>query len=308
MSSGQLMLNDRWYGPEARERLRQFALWSPEPVLLYLNCGLPIGDIDTLEQEAIQFQNEGIMRFWTYEGEREFPESVSRFKLKDPLQITDEKYQSVTEFVNVRLENLQDLDELGYKNMEGMLLEHVVLRRRFYTQAICGALSATALVDAKSEQERLYSRQLSLFDVAETLETFFEKTHVPSLMLLRMEGFLELRERAQQILPAIAEEVAVQFDAAEGRPEERQRQIVAKLMERYKRELLRLIRALPRSTGRAAAEDAFAKGNVSEMEARIAFFKLHSDFADYHDWFRQSSDGRAKLALFLTDWKTMGRG
>jgi hypothetical protein len=304
MQPTPIWLYDRWYGLAARERLRQLALWSPVPVLVYLNCGLPYGTEKQVEEEVKLFQREGIIKLWKYENERSFAGSLSTLAAGPAETIRDRDYEEIVRFVDSRLEStFPDLRVLGFEHMEGMLLEQVVLRRRFFSQAICGALKVNTLADAK-DHVNLYVRQPSLFDeIGDTLEHFFSAVNVPSLLLLDTEGFLQLRQRSQAVLPEIVAEIYNQLEKEEASLGRAQAEAVERLMRQYESELQKLVKK-QRGLGAKAAYKAFEEGTWTQIESQMALFYLNDPISDLAPWFSQSSDGHCKLALLLLEWKS----
>jgi hypothetical protein len=283
----------------ARERLRQLALWSPAPILVYLNCGLPYGMEKQMETEVAIFQKENVLRLWQYENERAFSDSLAAFINKPPHVVKDSEYQGIIRFVDSRLENsIPDLKDLGFANMEGMILEEVVLRRRFFSQAISGALGANVLADSTLHID-LYSNQSRILtQVGDTLEQFFSTINVPSLVLLEAEAFLRLREKSQAVLPEIVDEIFERTATGQAT----QSEIVQRLVGKYEAELLELVKKITGASAKQTIE-AFGQGVRTQIESRLALFYLSDPISDLTPWFSQTSDGSCRLALLLLEWK-----
>src|SRR5207244_651749 len=113
-------------------------------------------------------------------------------------------YRALTTFVSEKLEtSYPAIQELGFQDSEGMLLEQVVLRRRFFTQAISAALGANGIGDGPSHLG-LYDFQARIDDL---LLTFFDQLNLPSLALLSLPDYLSLRERARRVLPEVVNDL-----------------------------------------------------------------------------------------------------
>jgi hypothetical protein len=301
--SATIWLRDRWYGLAARERVRQLALWSPLPILVYRNCGLPYGEEDEVADEVRAFQREGVVRFWSYENERTYDGSLSTVTAGPIETIRDRDYEHIIRFVDTRLaSNDPDPRLLGFRNMEGMLLEQVVLRRRYFSQAICGALKVNTLADAR-EHVDLYGREPDLFaHLGDTLENFFNSVNVPSLLLLDVDEFLQFRQRSQAVLPEIVAEVYGQLDRSGLNMERTRSEAVQHLIRRYELELRELLKRQGGARA-AASQEAYQDGTRTQIESRLALFYLSDAISDLTPWFAQTPDGQCKLALLLLEWK-----
>ena len=297
MLSESVWLYDRWYGPDSRERVRHLALWAQDPVLLYANCGLPPDSAELVEDEIRLFQREGVLRFWEYSDERRFPESLSSFVTQAPKIITNEEYRKVMAFVDGRLtQSAPNLQELGFQTMEGMLLEQVVLRRRYLAQALCGSLSASTLA---CEGEPAGRSPLH-GEIVDTLEDFFSAMILPSLLLLPTDDFLELRRRSQAILPSIVQELHQRFQA-EPRPDTR-KDVVEKLVRQYQGELNSLVHDLGSRTAKPLYE-ALSHGTVTQMQSKMELFMLDEASSRDASWFAQDAEGKCRLALLMLEWR-----
>lgn len=306
MTGGRsVVLNNPMLDTTSRERIRQLALWSPEPILLNYNCGLPIRHREEVAKELDSFQREGVVRFWKYAQEPSFRESASVLTVVPPVEIDARSYRKLAGFVDARLEqHMPDLRELGFRSVEGMLLEQVVLRRRFFSQGIAGVLNASALADSPGHIEALYTGQLQLFSqVNDVVADFFSAVYLPPLTVLESDGFLELRERSRLVLPDLMADVIGQLAVGED-DQTKRASVVARLIARYRAELIQLLKTLPRSSNSRESMDQYANGTVAEIEGRLALFQLGESIAELGDWFRRQTDGRCELALLLLEWKT----
>lgn len=292
-------LYDRWYDSEARERVRQLALWSAQPVLLYANTGLPLHGEEVATLEVAEFQREGVVELWQYEGEKRYAESVAP---AGPARLVDASaYDRLTTFVEEKMErSYPAIDELGFRDAEGMLLEQVVLRRRFFTQAISRELGVSGLGTGR-DHVHLYHLETPVEDA---LQRFFSQLNLPRLALMKSDDYLALRERAHRILPEVAAELTARLDdrAAPFLADE----AVKALAAQYEKELVAVVRKLgERGTfGARASAAAFEEGRRTMLEAQLAMFR---DAGDADGPSISDDDPGTRLVLFLLDWRT-GRG
>src|SRR5713226_641391 len=103
MKPAIIRLNDRSYDLSTRERIRQLSLWSPEPVFVYFNCGMPLGMEEQIEEEIKAFQQEGVIRFWRYKDEPVYDGALSSVVKGNVETISDDEYHQIVEFVDSRL-------------------------------------------------------------------------------------------------------------------------------------------------------------------------------------------------------------
>ena len=192
-------LTERWYDIPAQGAAPSAgALGSPEPVLLYANTGLPIRAQESAAHEISRFSAEGVVQLWTYEGERQYEGSLASASRSELLIVDHESYREITTFVSARLEtSYPAIEELGFHDAEGMLLEQVVLRRRFFTQAVAAALDVRRIGDGPNHAG-LYRFDARIHDA---LVAFAETQFLPSLALLDLDDYLGLRAKAQNLLP-----------------------------------------------------------------------------------------------------------
>lgn len=301
MDFSKIWLHDRWYGQEARERLRQLALWSKKPILMYQNCGIPFGAEIEIEKEIKLFQEEGIIAFWKYENEASYEESLSTFSSLPATIIDDSTYRKVLRFVDHRLEEIPPKEDILGFSQEGMLLEQVVLRRRFFSQALSGALHVDALADSGNYSD-LYAPSYTLLKVSDILDQFFSAINVPRLHLLETESFLEFRQNSQEILFEIVEEIYREIAGSEEDPTTHS-EIVSRLMSKYESEFLDFLKTQPSSDSQNSY-DAYKSGSVTEIESQLARFSLAESLSDFQDWFYVDDKGYSRLALMLIDWKS----
>ena len=299
-----IRLNDRLYDFSARERIRQLSLWSPQPVFVYVNCGIPFGMEESVEEEIRIFQQEGVIKFWGYEDEPAYDSALSSI-IKGRVQtVSDHEYKQIINFVDSRLtEVFPDLQSLGFKNMEGMMLEQVVLRRRFFSQALCGALGASTLADT-ADYTDLYKRSFTIHSqVEDTLQQFFNAINVPSLALLDIETFLTFREKSKATLTEIVGEVHGKVMGSGARQEQAQQDAVMHLIRRYQSELLTLLKSQRGSSTRNVFS-AYESGTLTQLESQVALFFLNDSLTSEARWFVRDQEGRCKLALLLLEWKS----
>ena len=293
-------LTERWYDIKAQERLRQLALWSPRPVLLYANTGLPIRAQESASEEIARFSDEGVVQLWTYEGERLYDESLAPAALSDPFVVDRDTYRGITGFVSERLEHsLPAIEVLGFQDAEGMLLEQVVLRRRFFTQAVAAALDAGRIGDGP-QHAGLYRFDAQIQDA---LVAFAETQYLPSLALLDLDDYLALRARAQALLPELVTDLEAAMVAAGPRALDHKRVAVERLHERYRDELVRLSRGLTTRSGTSVA-DAFQDGIAGSLETRLALYRAGEVVPGARLWSDAAPDETMSLAVFMLDWRS----
>ena len=310
MQSSPIWLYERMYTEPTRERLRQIALWSPDPVFIYINTGQPNEPSYQLEEELKLFQSEGVVKFWQYEGERTYDESLAAFTADSPFIITKEMFKGVVRYVDEHLEQsvIPRPDDLGFDRLEGMLLEQVVLRRRFYSQALAVELGAHTIADAKKEHLKLYQRARKYAIAGATLEKFFESTGMPSLSLMTVDGYLELRRRSRHVLHDLIESVYAQIPDADRNIDATQAAIVAKLIEEYEKELTEILKHQSGSDAKKTTQ-AFVKGeSYMKMESRITTLRLGGHIAQSASLTGQDPNAPYKLALVLLEWKGTNLG
>lgn len=309
-----VVLQARWYDSSVRERVRQLALWSASsPVLLYQNCGLPPqGDPDgELAAEVRTFQDEQVLRLWGYQGEDQFEGStIATFVSKAGLlAINNEAYGAVLDLVDSRSkEHLPSPQELGYRNMEGMLLEEAVLRRRYFSQGIAGALDSGTIADSETSLETFTDEQLRLFEHSgDVLTDFFRAIGVPSLVLLDHQSFLELRQKSQPILREIVSQLQEQRVPMAANPiSAAKRQTVDRLVAAYEQEVRRVLKQLATAGRNSPARQSlekFADGSLIEMQAKLDLFSLGSEVQHLVESYLQDAQGRSVLVLMVLDWR-----
>jgi hypothetical protein len=297
-----IWLADRWYDAIARERLRQVALWHPGPVLIHKNCGLPFQVDPDLETEIRLFQREGVIQFWGFDHEPAYVGALGTFGRGPDETISRESYGEVQRFVESRMEAVEpDPSALGFKNREGFLLEQVVLRRRFFAQALAGVLGARGIAHHPKHLE-LYPRQRTLYQqLPDVLETFFSAVGVPTVLMFSPEDFLEFRRKAQRVLVPVVQDLyetltRLGFESGEAYTEATNR-----LAAVLRHEMITLVRR-SRARGARLSYDRFTEGRMTEVSSNLALFYLAEPLEALRPWFEVDSEGRCRLALFLLQW------
>jgi len=280
------------------------ALWATEPILIYHNCGLPYGTEKDIEDEVLQFQREGVIRLWQYEGERGFEGSLAPFKWEAPQVVTTSTYEQIVRFVDVRVEaSIPDTKSLGFESTEGMLLEQVLQRRRCFSQAISGALGVNTLADATRHMALYENKVRAVSLVNDTVKQFFDIVSVPSLVLLDAESYLNLRHRSRIVLREVIAELYYTMSTATDNYQVVRNNAVSRLVRRYEAELKELVKKQHGVRSKVAIEE-FENGTRTQIESKLALFYLNDPIADLSPWFSQSEDGSCKLALLLLELKT----
>jgi hypothetical protein len=256
---------------------------------------MPYGGEEEIAAELHLFQSADILKLWRYENEREYEGSLSALSRTPPLVVSPGAYRDVIRYVDTRLEaSVPDLQRLGFQNMEGMLLEQVVLRRRFFSQALCGVLGADTLAcEAETDLQG---------KIRDTLQQFFSVVRIPSLIMLESEAFLELRLKSQRVLPEIVSEIYRRLEGAGTQWQKAQADVVMGLVRRYESEVLSLIRS--RYFHGKAAYAAYQSGTFTEVQSKLELFLLGAEASDFTSWFRPGPEGGCQLALLLLQWRS----